>query len=146
MPILRPKGQTLETRVEAALPPVRADKAKLGQVLRNLLANASKFSPEGSGIRIEASARDGWCRISVIDQGPGIKQEDQERIFRPLYQLDYTPASGKAGTGLGLSVVKQIVERHGGQVWVESEYGRGSAFIFTLPLAAGGTLTEEINP
>jgi len=146
MPILRPKEQTLENLVSEALPPVRADKAKLWQVLRNLLANASKFSPEGSQIRIEAFRKDAWCHISVIDQGPGIKTEDRERIFEPFYQLDYTPSSGKAGTGLGLSVVKQIVERHGGRVWVESEYGRGSAFTFTLPLAAGYTPSKAARP
>jgi PAS domain S-box-containing protein len=143
MPILRPKRQTIETLVSEALPPVRADKAKLGQVLRNLLANASKFSPEGSQILIKASRKDGWCHISIIDQGSGIKPEDQERIFEPFYQLDYTPTSAKAGTGLGLSVVKQIVERHGGRVWVESEYGRGSTFTFTLPLALGYKTSEE---
>ena len=82
------------------------------------------------------------CYISVIDQGTGVKPEDQERIFEPFCQLDYTPASGKPGTGLGLSVVKQIVERHGGRVWIEREYGQGSKFTFTMPLA-GEQLTPE---
>jgi len=73
--------------------------------------------------------------VSVIDSGIGIKQEDQERIFEPFYQLDNSLTRGKGGTGLGLALVRQIVGKHGGRVWVESEYGQGSRFTFTLPLA-----------
>ena len=75
--------------------------------------------------------------VSVIDNGIGIKKEDQTRIFEPFCQLDSTPTKGGSGTGLGLVVVKQIVEKHGGRIWVESEYGKGSRFIFTLPLSSG---------
>ena len=135
MPILGPKKQSLDVEIEEGLPPVHVDKGKLGQVLRNLLANSSKFTLDGGKLKIEATSGDGWLQLRVIDNGIGIKKEDQERIFEPFCQLDYTPGNGKGGTGLGLAVVKQIVERHGGQIRVESEYGRGSRFTISLPLA-----------
>jgi signal transduction histidine kinase len=140
MPILTPKKQSLNIRVEEGLPPVHADKAKLRQVFFNLLSNSSRFTPEGGKIEIEAVRNGTSCQVSVVDNGIGIKKEDQARIFEPFCQLDSTPTKGSSGTGLGLVVVKQIVEKHGGRIWVESEYGKGSRFIFTLPLSSG-----EIN-
>ncbi len=138
-PILEPRKQSLDVEIEEGLSPIYADKGKLGQVLRNLVANSSNFTPDGGKLKIEATSDDGWCRVSVIDNGSGIKTEDKERIFEPFCQLDYTPIRGKGGTGLGLAVVKQIIEKHGGRVWVESDYGQGSQFTFTLPLATKDT-------
>ena len=112
-----------------------ADEAKLEQVLINLVDNASKYSPDGSKLNIEAATKGNWCQVSVIDNGIGIKKEDQERIFEPFSRLNSKLAEERVGTGLGLAVVKQIVERHGGRIWVESEFGKGSRFVFTVPLA-----------
>jgi signal transduction histidine kinase len=137
MPILTPRKQSLNIRVEEGLPPVYADEAKLMQVFFNLLSNSSRFTPEGGKIEIEAIRNGTRCQISVVDNGIGIKQEDQARLFEPFCQLDSTSTKGGSGTGLGLVVVKQIVEKHGGRIWVESEYGKGSRFIFTLPLSLG---------
>ena len=137
LPILTPRKQSLNIRVEEGLPPVSADKAKLRQVFFNLLSNSSRFTPEGGKIEIEAVRNGTRCQVSVVDNGIGIKKEDQTRIFEPFCQLDSTPTKGRSGTGLGLVVVKQIVEKHGGRIWVESEYGKGSRFIFTLPLSSG---------
>ena len=134
LPILKPKRQKLDIEIEESLPAVNADKAKLRQVFFNLLSNSSRFTPEGGRIEIKAVKNGTHCRVSVSDNGIGIKKEDQERIFEPFCQLDSTPARGNNGTGLGLVVVKQIVEKHGGQVRVESEYGKGSRFSFTIPL------------
>ena len=138
LPILAPKKQRLNIRVEEGLPPVYADEAKLRQVFFNLLSNSSRFTPEGGKIEIEAVRNGTSCQVSVIDNGIGIKKEDQARIFEPFCQLDNAPTKGGGGTGLGLAVVKQIVEKHGGRIWVESEYGKGSRFTFTLPLFSGG--------
>jgi len=135
MPILTPRKQSLDVEIENDLPPVHADKAKLKQVFLNLLSNATWFSPDGGKLKIEAVRKGDWCQVSMIDNGTGIKKEDQERIFEPFCQLDNPLTREKGGTGLGLTLVKQIVERHGGQIRVESEYGKGSQFIFTLPLA-----------
>ncbi len=134
-PILMPRKQTLEVNVEEGLPPVHANKAKVEQVFLNLLDNSSKFTPDGGKLKIEAVRRDGWCQVSVIDNGIGIKKEDQERIFEPFHQLDNPLIKEKVGTGLGLVIAKGIIEKHGGRIWVESEYGKGSRFTFTLPLA-----------
>jgi len=135
MPMLVSKKQSLDIKVDEEFPLVRADEAKVRQVLLNLLSNSNKFTGEGGKLKIEA-VRDGdWCQVSVIDNGIGIKKDDQDRIFEPFYQLDNPLTKEKSGTGLGLAVAKQIIERHGGRIWVESEYGRGSRLTFTLPLA-----------
>ena len=138
MPILTPRKQSLDVEIEEGLPQIHADKAKLRQVLLNLLSNSIKFTPDGGKLKIKA-VRDGdWCQVSVIDNGIGIKKEDQERMFEPFYQPDNPITKEKGGTGLGLTVTKQIIERHGGRIWVESEYSKGSRFTFTLPLATTG--------
>jgi len=134
MPMLAPRKQSLDVELEEGLPPIYADKAKLKQVLLNLLSNATKFTPDGGRLKIEAVREGDWCQVSVVDNGTGIKKEDQERIFEPFSQLDTTPAKESSGTGLGLAIVKKIIEKHGGQVWVESEYEKGSRFTFTLPI------------
>jgi len=135
LPILAPRQQSLDVEIEAELPLVHADKAKLNEALLNLLSNATKFTPDGGNLKIKAVREDNWCQVSVIDNGIGIKEEDQEQVFEPFYQLDNPLTKGKSGTGLGLTLVKQIIEKHGGQIWVESEYGKGSRFTFALPLA-----------
>lgn len=136
MPVIAARKQTLEVNVEEGLPQVRADKAKIRQVLINLLSNSTKFTPDGGKLRVEAVREDGWCRVSVIDNGIGIKKEDQEMIFEPFSQSGSPVSWGVSGTGLGLTIAKQIIEKHDGQIWLESEYGKGSRFNFTLPLAA----------
>jgi signal transduction histidine kinase len=143
LPILKPRRQGLTVRLEKDLPPVYADKAKLRQVFFNLLSNSSRFTPEGGMIEIEAVKNGSYCRVSVADNGVGIKKEDQDRIFEPFCQLD-NPQSEGGGTGLGLVVVKQIVEKHGGRVWVESRYGKGSRFSFTLPLFSREVKGHEV--
>ena len=135
MPMIAPRNQSLEIDVEEGLPPVYADRGKIRQVLLNLLSNSTKFTPEGGKLKVEAVRENNWCRVSVIDNGIGIRKEGHERIFEEFYQSDNPLTKEKSGTGLGLTIAKRIVEKHGGRIWVESEYGRGSRFTFTLPLA-----------
>ena len=143
MPILTPRQQSLDISLEEGLPPIRSDMGRLGQVLLNLVDNASKFTPDGGKLRVEA-VRDGdWCQISVIDNGIGIKKEDQERIFEPFSRLDNPLGRQRGGTGLGLTLVKQIVEKYGGKIWVDSEPGPGSRFTFTLPFVAGAKIKSR---
>jgi len=135
LPVLAAGQLSLDIEIEKELPLVQADKAKVSEVLLNLLSNATKFTLGGGKLKIEAVRKGNWCQVSVIDNGIGIKEEDQEQIFEPFCQLDNPLTKEKRGTGLGLALVKQIVEKHGGRICVESEYGKGSRFTFTLPLA-----------
>ena len=138
MPILSPRKQSLEVEIEDKINLVCADKAKVKQVLLNLLSNATRFTPDGGKLRIEVIKENGWCRVSLIDNGVGLKKENRGRIFEPFCQLDSPLTKGKGGTGLGLTIAKQIIEKHGGCMQVESEYGKGSRFTFTLPLETDG--------
>ena len=138
MPLIAKRKQSLDVIVEKGLPSVRADKAKIRQVLINLLSNSTKFTPEGGKLQVEAVREDGWCRVSVIDNGIGISKENQKKIFEPFSQLENPLPREAGGTGLGLAIARQIIEKHGGRIWVESEYGEGSRFNFTLPLANAG--------
>jgi signal transduction histidine kinase len=133
-PILTPKEQSLDIVVEEGLPRIYADADRIKQVLLNLLSNSAKFTPIGGSIRIEVIRKGDQCQVSVVDNGIGIKKDEQERIFEPFCQIDNFLTRGGNGVGLGLAVVKQIIEKHGGRIWIESEYGRGSRFNFTLPL------------
>ena len=102
-------------------------------VLLNLLGNALKFTDSGA-VTLKVSASDGMFRFSVTDTGPGIAEMDQQRIFEEFRQAEGALISNKGGTGLGLAISKRIVELQGGRIWVESIPGKGSTFLFTLPI------------
>jgi signal transduction histidine kinase len=112
---------------------VRGDERRLQQVVFNLLSNAVKFTPARGSVAVETARRDGEVRVSVTDTGPGIAPNDQERIFEE-FQQTAVGAHQREGTGLGLALSKRLVELHGGRIWVESDVGNGSRFVFTLPL------------
>ena len=115
--------------------PVAADRRKLKQIMFNLLSNAIKFTPRGGAVRVSLQERDGWVTVSVADTGKGIKAEDIPKLFQPFTQLESAYTKEYEGTGLGLALTRRLVELHGGRIWVESEFGLGSRFSFTLPLA-----------
>ena len=119
------------------LPPVHADPLRLERILHNLLENAVKYSPQGSEIRVSARVEEKHLVIGVSDQGIGISLNDQAKLFRSFQRLEESSLDGVRGLGLGLLVCRRLVEAHGGRIWVESEPGRGSTFLFTLPLSHG---------
>ena len=132
-PSIARRKQQLIVEMEAALPSVNLDQSRLEQVIINLLSNASKYSPEGSRILLTAGINNSNLLVSVKDEGMGISTEDQAVLFQPYQRVG--KEQGKVqGLGLGLTVVKAIVEAHGGQIWVESETGKGSTFSFSIPL------------
>ncbi|MBI3967664.1 MAG: GAF domain-containing protein, partial [Chloroflexi bacterium] len=121
------------------LPPVLIDPDRVYQVLANLLSNARKYSPGGGEVRLTAVPADGEVEVSVQDQGLGIPPEALPQLFRKFYRVDSSDRRSIKGTGLGLAIVKQIVEEHGGRIWVESGGpGQGSRFSFTLLVAELG--------
>jgi signal transduction histidine kinase len=127
------EGHTLEVNLPDELPLIQADAEKVGLVLSNLLSNAIKFTPEGGRIEVTAQNYLKGILVSVSDNGGGITPADQARIFERFYQARVEHIAGHGGLGLGLTIVKQLVELHEGQVWVESELGKGTTFFFTLP-------------
>jgi two-component system, sensor histidine kinase and response regulator len=111
-----------------------ADRDKVVQVLMNLIGNAVKFTPPQGKITVAIQRNDDeWVQVSVADTGPGISKEEAEKIFHKFYQAPQWSEQASRGTGLGLAICKALVEMHGGRIWVESELGKGSTFIFTLP-------------
>ena len=126
-------GITLEVKVDERLGDFTGDERKIKQILLNLLSNAVKFTPEGGRITINARPTNGSVEISVTDTGIGIAEEDQPRIFEEFRQVG-NDSKKIEGTGLGLTLAKKFVELHGGRIWVESEVGKGSTFVFTLPV------------
>jgi signal transduction histidine kinase len=129
------------------LPPVLGDRERVMQVLTNLLMNAERHCRDGGRIAVSAERRPGFLQISVQDNGSGIAPEHLEKIFDRLYQVGDVKdarAQREAGLGLGLNIVKSIVEAHGGEVAVSSAIGKGSTFTFTLPIADARPAAERI--
>lgn len=123
-------------------PIIRADDQRITQILMNLLGNAIKYTPDGGTIRIRTEVDGAFVRVAVEDNGLGIAAEDQPKLFKPFAQLD--PATSySTGAGLGLSIVKGLVEAHGGTVGVRSEPGAGSCFWFTMPIEGGSPREPE---
>ena len=113
---------------------VEGDERRIRQVLFNLLSNAVKFTPSGGHVTVACARVDGEVQVAIADTGPGIAAEDHERIFEEFQQTD-VGVDQREGTGLGLALSRRLVELHGGRIWVESEPGQGSRFVFTLPQA-----------
>jgi signal transduction histidine kinase/DNA-binding response OmpR family regulator/HAMP domain-containing protein len=126
----------LDLEVPTSLPPVEVDADRLRQVLTNLLSNAMKFSPHGGEVTVGARHEGSHVRLWVADRGVGIPPEALPHLFDKFFRVDHPETRGIGGTGLGLALVKEIVEAHHGRAWVESVYGQGSTFVFTLPVAA----------
>lgn len=149
-PLLRQieeKHQTLTLDIPDTLPAILADQNRLIQVLTNLLSNAYKYTPPEGHItlraRVAETNRDGKGRdlgpalhVSVADTGIGMSEDDLKQLFTPYFRSDNPLAREQPGTGLGLTIVHGIIERHGGRIWVESQIGQGTTFNFTIPLAA----------
>lgn len=124
----------VDTGDEGDIPPLKLDRERILQALRNLLGNAVKFTPENGSITIEAGRRDRTVQFSIRDTGPGIPKENLETIFEKFHQSPGQAPGSMKGTGLGLAFVKHIITAHGGKVWAQSEPGEGTVFLFVLPL------------
>ncbi|MBI4371009.1 MAG: response regulator [Elusimicrobia bacterium] len=128
------KKLTFEVRGASGLPALRGDPHRIGQVLQNLCTNAVQYTPEGGAVSIEAGVAGGRVRVGVRDTGIGIAPEDLPRVWERFFQARQAQDLRKAGFGLGLKIAREIVQRHGGEMEVESNPGKGSFFYFTLPV------------
>jgi two-component system phosphate regulon sensor histidine kinase PhoR len=131
-PMLESRRQKVEVTVAPGAEALKGDPAKLHDVLRNLIANASNYGPEGSTIRVEAAEAGARRTITVSDEGPGIPEEDSSRVFERFYRVEKSRARDPGGTGLGLAIVKHLVELHGGRVRTENGPSGGARFTIEL--------------
>jgi len=131
-PLAHKKNLELVMSVGPGVGLLNSDRRRVEQVLINLLNNAVKFMEHGT-VKIDCQVREGWIETSVRDEGIGIKPEDLGRLFKPFQQIDTGLARGHEGTGLGLSICQRLVSAMGGAIEVESQWGVGSTFKFTLP-------------
>jgi signal transduction histidine kinase len=132
-PLVRNKGQSLKTEMPESLPIIQGDGQRLEQVLLNLMNNATKFTPDGGKITVRAEKQDTGIVVEVEDDGIGIAKEKQDMLFKPYSRLN-ADRQRHPGLGLGLALSKQVIELHGGRIWVESDAGLGSRFYFFVPL------------
>jgi two-component system sensor histidine kinase SenX3 len=132
-------GVALSSTLPLDVGRIAGDRTQLISALSNLIDNAVKYSDKGGTVRVDAQRSDDQVRITVCDDGIGIPQTDQERIFERFYRVDRARSRGTGGTGLGLSIVRHIMSNHGGQVNVSSREGEGSTFVLTLPTVPDDT-------
>jgi signal transduction histidine kinase len=135
LPVAQNKKLLLKTEVAKAIPVGLGDEQRLTQVLLNLVGNAIKFTDAGE-VRVSVTAANSHFTATVTDTGPGIPEEHQTRIFEQFHQVDSSNTKAKAGTGLGLAIASEIVQMHGGRIWVTSRFGKGSTFQMELPVRA----------
>jgi signal transduction histidine kinase len=126
-------GLSLTLDLPPFLSPLRCDRERLQQVVLNLLDNAFKFTPNGGRITLKARQRNSTITVEVQDTGPVIAKEEQKRLFQPYHRLE-RDRKHLSGLGLGLAICKVLVELHEGQIWLESQYGKGNSFVFTIPI------------
>ena len=132
-PLLVAKSIVLRQNLPKEAVSIGMDSERILQVLRNLIGNAIKFTPQEGSIAVSLKPAAGGVEISVADSGPGIAEADRAAIFDKYRQAQAGGAAKIEGTGLGLAIAKQVVDAHGGKIWVESELGEGSIFTFFLP-------------
>lgn len=133
------KDQTLHVEVSDILPPIYADPNRVTQVVTNLMSNAHKYTPENGELTIRAIKEKDMLRVDMIDTGFGISEEDQKKLFSQFFRAENKAVRAQPGWGLGLSIVKKMVEAQGGEIHFASELGKGSTFTFTVPLAKEDT-------
>jgi len=142
--LARSQHISLETKIADGIPPVRADADRLIQVIVNLISNAVKFGVEENAvIRLDARQEGAFLRVDVEDNGIGIAPEDQKKIFERFQQAGNVLTDKPQGTGLGLPICRQILQRFGGDIWVTSKLGSGSTFSFRIPLAGSGIRQQQ---
>ncbi len=130
------REQTLSVNIAPEVTAVYADPRRINQILTNLVSNANKYTPDGGNVQIQIVQEHGYTQVAIIDSGIGISAEDQAKLFTQFFRAEDESVRQQAGWGLGLSIVKKMVEAQGGEIWFQSKLGEGSTFAFTIPSAA----------
>lgn len=141
-PIAARKNITIDLHLELNLPAIEADPHKIEQVLENLISNAIKFSPPQTVVKVTLGRDGPRLKIAVADQGPGIPVAERGKLFLPFSRTSVRPTAGEQSSGLGLAIARKIVEAHRGRIWLESEVGKGTTFLVTLPIQAEPIATQ----
>jgi len=130
------KSLIFENKIPADLPRIIGDEERVRQILANLLSNAYHYTPESGHVLVQAQFTEDEVQVDIVDDGIGIPLDDQERVFERFYRGEDPLVIATAGTGLGLAIVQQLIEMHGGRIWLTSNGvpGEGSTFSFTLPI------------
>jgi signal transduction histidine kinase len=128
------KGIRLVVETDEALPPVCSDRVVLAAVLENLVSNAMKYSPSGKQVHVRVRGEENFGICEVCDEGPGLSEADQSRLFQRGARLTPIPTAGEPSTGYGLAVAKELIEKLGGTIWCVSTLGKGSCFGFRIPV------------
>jgi signal transduction histidine kinase len=143
LPVVKPRAQDKRIRISTFLPTdlplVSADPAKFNQILLNLLTNGIKYTHDNGSVSVEARTAGDMIEIWVNDTGIGMAREDQDKVFQRFTQIDSSATRTQGGTGRGLAIVKELVELHGGAIRVQSKLGKGSSFVFTMPISTKPT-------
>ena len=135
--------KVLSCEVPSKLPPAWGDERWLALVLDNLVSNALKFSRSGGRVRVKLQDKGDFLMVSVSDDGIGVPPEDRDRVFERFYRASNRSEVSAPGTGLGLAIAREVVDKHGGKIWLESELGKGSTFHFVVPSAASAGVVKE---
>jgi signal transduction histidine kinase len=142
-PLIHEKNQQISVSDAMSAPPVYGDPKLMREVVLNLLSNAIKYTPQDGSIAVSMKASGDMVQWAVRDTGIGISAEAQAHLFEKFYRAENAAVVNTEGTGLGLYLVRLVLERSGGRVWCESEEGRGATFTFTLPLAQEAAKSER---
>lgn len=137
------KDQTLRRACFAEDAMVIGDRVRLKEAMKNLVNNALKYSPHGETVEVRVTRSEEEVRFSVSDSGPGLKEGDLEHLFKPFQRLTHQPTDGEVSLGLGLYLVRQIINRHDGEVDVETSEGEGSTFTLILPAAQEASVDDK---
>jgi DNA-binding response OmpR family regulator/anti-sigma regulatory factor (Ser/Thr protein kinase) len=142
-PLMEQKRQSLKRELTEDLPQVMADRDRLVQIMTNLLSNAHKYTLEGGAVTVQARVAEDEVQVEVSDTGVGMTREELDKLFAKFFRAQNPATQDVSGTGLGLNIVKSLVERQGGRIWVTSEPMKGSTFSFTIPAVRTATFADE---
>lgn len=132
--IANKKNITIDFRCDKSIPGILLDRSKIEQVLNNLISNAVKFSPSGTAVMVSITLKENFVVVEVADKGQGIPEGEIDNLFKPFEKTSVKSTGGEKSTGLGLSIVRNLVHGHKGDIWVKSKIGEGSSFFFSLPV------------